>query len=77
MTCIFDMRVTQINAPSYRGKDPVKVLEGEEAEKKANYLQAYLDQRQHVTHLVYSVGSMAGDEERAVEKKLASALDDK
>ena len=23
------MRVTQINAPSYRGKDPVEVLEGD------------------------------------------------
>ena len=71
------MRVTQINAPSYRGKDPAKVLEGEEAEKKANYLQACLNQCQHFTHIVYSVGDMAGEKSRAVEKKLASALADK
>ena len=73
-TCIFDSRITQTDAPTYRGKDPAKVLADAESEKKAKYLQACLDRRRHFTPMVYSVDGMAGDEARAAEKKLASAL---
>jgi hypothetical protein len=73
-TCIFDSRITQTDAPTYRGKDPAKVLADAESEKKAKYLQACLDRRRHFTPMVYLVDGMTGDEARAAEKKLASAL---
>jgi hypothetical protein len=71
---IFDMRITQTDAPSYRGGDPLLILKRAEATKKKKYLTACLDERKHFTPLVYSVDGVAGPETRGAEKRLAFHL---
>ena len=71
---IFDMRITQTDAPSYRGRDPVLILKRAEATKKKKYLTACFDDRKHLTPLVYSVDGMVGAETRAAEKHLTFHL---
>jgi hypothetical protein len=39
--CILDVRVTNTDAKSYSKRDPAKVLEPQEKEKKRKYLEAY------------------------------------
>ena len=41
-TAIFDIRITDTDAPSNRNQDPVKVLAAHEKMKKAKYLEACL-----------------------------------
>ena len=45
-TCIFDMRIMDTDAKSYRKKEPTKVLEQHEKEKKDKYFQNCLEMRQ-------------------------------
>jgi len=65
--CIFDVRITDTEAHSHRNKDPAKVLELQEKEKKDKYLQTGHELRKDFTPLVYSVDGMAGKEARCVE----------
>ena len=74
VTCIFDVRVIQTDAPSYRGRDPDSILAMHEGLKKDRYLEPCLERRRHFTRLVYSVDGMAGVEAQAAEKRLASHL---
>lgn len=76
-TCVFDVRITDVKAPSYRGASPLSVLKRHEREKKKMYLEPCLERRRHFTPLVYSAEGMPGRETRAAEKRLASALADK
>ena len=76
-TAIFDVRVTDTEAPSHRGSDPDKVLARYEKEKKGKYLDACLRQRKHFTPLVFSVDGMCGIEAQAASKRLASCLSQK
>jgi hypothetical protein len=39
---IFDIHVTDTDAPSYRGQDPHKVLANQEKEKKDKYVEPCL-----------------------------------
>jgi hypothetical protein len=73
-TAIFDIRVTDTDAPSYRGLPPKKILEKHEKEKKAKYLEPCLARRRHFTPLVFSVDGMRGAEAEAATKRLASRL---
>ena len=73
-TAIFDVRITDTDAPSYRGQDPLKVLEKHEKEKKTKYLPACLQARKQFTPLVFSVDGLAGAEAKAAGKRLASQL---
>jgi len=73
-TAIFDIRITDTEAPSQRGQDPAKVLEKHEKDKKDKYLQACLDRRRQFTPLVFSVDGMRGKEAEAAGKRLASLL---
>ncbi|EJK47230.1 hypothetical protein THAOC_34067, partial [Thalassiosira oceanica] len=76
--CIFDVRVTDPSAKSYRKKDPRKVLETQEKEKKDKYLMKCLERRKHFTPLVFSVNGMApGREAKKAMKHLASMLAEK
>jgi hypothetical protein len=68
---IFDMRITDTDARSYRKKEFVKVLEQHEKEKKDKYLQNCLEMRKDFTPMVYSVDGIAGREARNAEKRLA------
>ena len=75
--CILDFRVTDPSAKSYRKKDPIKVLETQEKEKKDKYLRKCLDRRKHFTPMVFSVDGMAGKEAKKTMKHLASLLAEK
>jgi hypothetical protein len=67
-TAIFDVRITDTDAASYRGQPPKKVL----AKDRDN--QACLDRRRQLTPLVFLVDGMSGIKAKAAGKKLASRL---
>ena len=73
-TAIFDVRITDTDARSVRGRDYTKILAAHEKEKKTKYLQSCLQMRKDFTPLVYSVDGIAGREARNAEKKLATHL---
>ena len=73
-TAIFDVRITNIEAPAYRGRDPKTVLARQEKEKKGKYLQHCLDRRRQFTPLVFSVDGLKGVEAESAMKRLASLL---
>ena len=63
-----------MDAKSYRKKEPTKVLEQHEKEKKDKYLQNCLEMRKDFTPMVYSVDGIAGQEAWNAEKRLATQL---
>ena len=73
-TAIFDVRITDTDARSARGRDYAKILAAHEKEKKNKYLQSCLQMRKDFTPLVYSVDGISGREARNAERKLASHL---
>jgi hypothetical protein len=73
-TAIFDVRITDTDAPSQRGMDPERVLAKHEEEKKAKYLEPSLQRRRQFTPLVFSVDGLRGVEAVAASKRLASSL---
>ena len=76
-TTIFDLRVVDLGAPTYRGSKPQKVLARHEKDKKKKYLDACLERRRHFTPMVYSVDGMTASETSAAHRKLASLLSTK
>ena len=52
---IFDMRITDTEARSYRNRDYTKVLASQEKEKKDKYLKPCQEQRKDFAPMVYSV----------------------
>jgi hypothetical protein len=73
-TAIFDVRITDTDAPSYRSQTPAKVLLMHEKRKKDKYLDACLASRRQFTPLVLSVDGMRGVEADAACKRLAALL---
>ena len=73
-TTIFDVRITDTDAPSSHGTDPKKVLQRHENEKKDKYQAACAERRRHFTPLVFSVDGMRGAEATAASRRLASRL---
>ncbi len=72
--CIVDVRVTDTDAKSYRKRDPAKVLETGEKEKKKKYPESCLEQRRHFTPFVVSVDGLLGREASTFAKRLAAKL---
>jgi hypothetical protein len=75
--CIIDVRITDVDAKSQRSKDPLKVLEAHEREKKKKYLEACLEQRRHFSPFVASTDGLLGKESRTLLKKLSALLAEK
>jgi hypothetical protein len=73
-TAVFDIRVTDTDAPSFRTQDPAKVLAKQERQKTQKYGAACAASRRHFTPLVFSVDGMRGAEAVAASKRLASGL---
>jgi hypothetical protein len=73
-TAIFDVRVTDTDAPSNRNTAPAKVLLRHEKEKKDKYGALCIARRRTFTPLVFSVDGMHGVEATAASKRLASRL---
>ena len=68
------MHVVNTDALSYLIKAPEKCLLEAENGKKKMYLEACLQQRQHVSPFVASVGGLLGVEATATLKRIASCL---
>ncbi len=75
--CIIDVRVTDTDAKSNLNKDPAKVLEAHEKEKKRKYLKSCLEQRRHFTPFVVSTDGLIGKEAKTFLKKLSTLLAEK
>jgi hypothetical protein len=75
--CIIDVRVTDTDAKSNLSRDPAKVLETHEKEKKRKYLASCLAQRRHFTPFVVSTDGLLGKEAKCLLKKLSILLSDK
>ena len=75
--CILDVRVTDIDCPSYCRRDPVKALEAQERAKKNRYLQACLDQRRDFVPFVVSTDGLVAREAKATLQQLASLISEK
>jgi hypothetical protein len=65
------------DAKSNLSKDPAKVLESQEKEKKRKYLASCIAQRRHFTPFVVSTDGLLGKEAKCLLKKLSTALADK
>ena len=75
--CIIDVRVADTDAKINLSKDPAKVLETHEKEKKRKYLASCLAQRRHFTPFVVSTDGLLGKEAKCLLKKLSILLSDK
>jgi len=75
--CIIDVRVTDLDAKSNRSRDPAKVLESHEKEKKKKYLEPCLKQRRHFTPFVVSTDGLLGKEAKTLLKVLSTLLAEK
>jgi len=63
-SCIFDTRIVDADARSYRNKAPKAVLRQHEMEKTRKYKKACLERRRDFTPLCYTADGMAGREAR-------------
>ena len=68
------MRVVNTDALTYQLKAPEKCLHKSEKGKKKMYLEAYLQQRRHLSPFVASVDGLLGLEATANLKRIASRL---
>ena len=71
---IFDVRVCDTDARSYRASPPATVLERQERDKKALYLAPCQERRQAFTPLVFSVDGLRGAEAVGACRRLAAIL---
>ena len=74
VTAIFNVQVTDTDAPSARGQDPMKILSKQECKKKDKYLVPCLERQCHFTPLVFLVDGLQGVEATAACKRLAVFL---
>ncbi len=71
---IFDVRITDTDAPSYGNRSTEKILAAHEKEKDDRYGIACRVQQKDFTPLVYSVDGMPGKQARSAERRLAQIL---
>lgn len=76
-TAVFDIRITDTEAPTYRRMDPAKVLKKHEQWKKDKYLEACLARRRQFTPLVFSVDGLRSKETDAASKRISTLLSKK
>jgi hypothetical protein len=75
--CIIDICIRDIDAKYQRSKNPHKVLEAQEREKKKKYLETCLEQRRHFSPFVASTEGLLGKESRTLLKKVFALLAEK
>jgi len=75
--CIIDVRVCDVNQPSYLARKPTSILKTAENDKKRKYLAACLEQRRHFTPFVVSCEGLFGKEASFFMKRLGKKLADK
>jgi hypothetical protein len=74
---IFDVRVTDTDAPSQRTVDPAKILKRHKRAKKARYNDLCIARRRTFTPLVFSIDGLQGVEAQAATNRLGTMLKDK
>ena len=72
--CVIDVRVTDLDAPSYASRDPAKVLASQEQQKKKKYLEDCLQQRHSFSPIVILANGLLGFEAKNRLKQLARLL---
>ena len=72
--CIIDVRICDVNQPSYRDRNPVSILHSAETEKKKKYLEPCLEQRRHFTPFVVSCEGLLGREADVFLSRLGKKL---
>ena len=72
--CIIDVRVTDLDAPSYVSRSPAKVLASHEQQKKKKYVEDCLHQRRSFCPFVISTDGMLGFEAKTLLKQIARKL---
>ena len=72
--CVFDTRIVDADAHSYRNKAPSSVLRQHEREKNRKYKKACLNRRRDFTPICYTADGMAGREARNAERRLGYKL---
>jgi hypothetical protein len=77
MDCIFDIRIQDLDAPSYLTQDPEKCLIASENEKKRKYQQKCHEQRRTFVPFVVSVDGLLAPEAINSLKQIARKLSDK
>ena len=74
----FDIKVTHLNAPSYRQKDPLVVYRDHEQEKKRKYNSRIINiEHGHFTPLIFSTTGGMGPECSIFIKRLAVKIAEK
>ena len=71
---LFDVRIVDTDAQSYRGRTPKDVLKGAEKEKKAKYSAACEERHALFTPLCCSVDGMLGGEAEVFVKVIGERL---
>ena len=74
---LFDIRVVDTDAQSYRNSSPMDILSGAEKEKKNKYHEACTERRALFTPLCTSVDGMLGKEAAVFVKRIAERLSSK
>ena len=74
---IVDVRVTNVDAPTYLPHSVDTVLERQETEKKQKYVKKCLEQRKSFTPYVTSIDGVIGREANSFHKQLATLLSHK
>ena len=72
-TTIFDVRIADTDAPTYRNRNPAKVLAAH-AKQKDKYLEDSLSRRRHFTPLMFSEHGLRGVNATAAGNRLAVLL---
>ena len=75
--CIIDVRVCDVNQPSYLARNQLSIIKTAENDKKMKCLDACLEQRRHFTHFVVSCEGLLGKEASFFMNRLAKKLADK
>ncbi|GAX19514.1 hypothetical protein FisN_19Hu089 [Fistulifera solaris] len=76
-TTIFDVRVTDTDAPSHKNREPMNVLASQELEKRRLYGKPCMDHRRDFTPRVFSVDGLMGKQAVAASRQLARKLQKK
>ena len=71
---IFDIRISDTDAPTYRNRASAKVLESAEKEKCQKYEAACAERQRDFVPMVYSVDGLPGRRAKAAEKRLSAML---
>jgi len=73
-TTVFDVRVTDTDAPSYGNTASDKILESAAKQKRSKYEEACTERRRDFTPMVYSVDGLPCKSARAAERRIAALL---